>query len=36
MTEEGKTVPAFEMPTDTAGTVSAESLKGEKYVIYFY
>ncbi len=36
MTEEGKTVPAFEMPTDTAGTISNASLKGEKYVIYFY
>ncbi|WP_169568771.1 thioredoxin-dependent thiol peroxidase [Sneathiella limimaris] len=36
MTEEGKAVPAFEMPTDTDGTISNESLKGSPYVIYFY
>ncbi len=36
MTEEGKTVPAFEMPTDTEGMLSNASLKGQKYVIYFY
>lgn len=36
MQEAGAAVPAFEMPTDTAGTVSSETLKGQKYVIYFY
>lgn len=36
MTEEGNAVPDFNMPTDTAGDVSSDSLKGEKYVIYFY
>lgn len=36
MQEAGAAVPAFEMPTDTAGTVSSENLKGQKYVIYFY
>ncbi len=36
MTEEGNAVPDFNMPTDTAGDVSSNSLKGEKYVIYFY
>lgn len=36
MTEEGQQVPSFEMPTDNAGTVSNESLKGSPYIIYFY
>ena len=36
MTEAGTPVPAFEMPTDSDGTISSESLKGQKYVIYFY
>jgi len=36
MQEAGAAVPVFEMPTDTAGTVSSEKLKGQKYVIYFY
>ncbi|MCG8491925.1 MAG: thioredoxin-dependent thiol peroxidase [Sneathiellales bacterium] len=36
MQEAGAAVPAFEMPTDNADTVSSENLKGQKYVIYFY
>jgi len=36
MTEAGTPVPAFEMPTDSDGTISSESLKGQKYVLYFY
>ncbi len=29
-------MPAFEMATDTDGTISNESLMGSPYVIYFY
>jgi len=36
MTEAGSPVPAFEMPTDSDGTISSESLKGQKYIVYFY
>lgn len=36
MTETGSAVPIFEMPTDTDGTISNDSLKGSPYVIYFY
>lgn len=34
--EEGQKVVAFDMPTDTVGNVSNESLKGSAYVVYFY
>jgi peroxiredoxin Q/BCP len=33
---EGDAVPAFELESDNEGTVSADSLKGSKYVLYFY
>jgi len=36
MLEEGQPVPAFSLPTDTAGDISTESLSGKAYVIYFY
>jgi len=36
MTEEGKAVPSFNMPTDTDGEISASNLLGSSYVIYFY
>ncbi|GLQ07556.1 thioredoxin-dependent thiol peroxidase [Sneathiella chinensis] len=36
MLEEGQKVPAFTMPTDTVGDITAASLAGQKYVIYFY
>ncbi len=32
----GDDVPAFELQSDTEGTVSSESLRGTKYVLYFY
>ena len=32
----GDSVPAFELESNTEGTVSADSLKGSKYVLYFY
>ncbi|MBE7637023.1 redoxin domain-containing protein [Sneathiella sp. P13V-1] len=34
--EEGQKVVAFDMPTDTVGNVSNESLMGSPYIIYFY
>ncbi|OUR76641.1 peroxiredoxin [Alphaproteobacteria bacterium 46_93_T64] len=36
MLEEGQQAPAFNMPTDTVGEVSNETLSGSPYVIYFY
>ncbi len=36
MVEIGGTVPDFRMPTDDAGEISSEELRGQKYVIYFY
>lgn len=36
MVEVGNAVPDFRMPTDDAGEISSEGLKGKKYVIYFY
>jgi peroxiredoxin Q/BCP len=33
---EGDAVPAFELESDTEGTVSANDLKGDKYILYFY
>lgn len=33
---EGDAAPAFELESDNEGTISAESLKGSKYVLYFY
>jgi peroxiredoxin Q/BCP len=33
---EGDAVPSFELQSDTEGTISAESLQGDKYVLYFY
>lgn len=32
----GDVAPAFEAESDDAGLVSSESLKGKKYVLYFY
>lgn len=32
----GDSVPAFELDSDNDGKVSAKSLKGSKYVLYFY
>ena len=34
--KEGDKAPAFAMPTDDGGEVSAKSLKGKKAVVYFY
>ncbi|MEH6403691.1 MAG: peroxiredoxin [Sneathiella sp.] len=36
MIEEGLTVPAFTLPTDTDGDISDTNLLGSPYVIYFY
>lgn len=36
MLKVGDTVPAFSLESDTAGTVSSASLKGKRYVLYFY
>ena len=36
MTEEGLTVPAFTLPTDTDGDISNTNLLGQKFVLYFY
>jgi len=36
MVETGQSVPKFSMPTDDAGEISSDGLKGKKYVIYFY
>lgn len=33
---EGDPVPAFDMPLDTGGRISAGSLRGRPYVLYFY
>lgn len=33
---EGDPVPAFDLPLDTGGRVSAASLRGQPFVIYFY
>lgn len=33
---EGDTVPPFELESDTEGAVSAEGLRGERYILYFY
>ncbi len=34
--QEGQKIVAFDMPTDTVGNVSNESLMGSPYVVYFY
>ena len=34
--EEGQKVVAFDMPTDTEGNISNESMMGTPYVVYFY
>jgi thioredoxin-dependent peroxiredoxin len=34
--KEGDAAPAFDLPTDGAGTLSLASLKGKKTVFYFY
>ena len=36
MLKKGDKAPAFELESSNGGTVSSESLKGSKYVLYFY
>jgi peroxiredoxin Q/BCP len=36
MLKAGDKAPAFELPSTGGGTVSSASLKGRKYVLYFY
>ncbi|WOI54111.1 thioredoxin-dependent thiol peroxidase [Parvularcula sp. LCG005] len=36
MVETGKKAPKFKMPTDTGETVTLDSFKGRKLVLYFY
>lgn len=33
---EGSPVPSFDLPLDTGGRVSSESLRGRPFVLYFY
>ena len=33
---EGSKVPPFELPTDDGGRISAASLRGRPFVLYFY
>lgn len=36
MLKTGDQIPAFELASDSAGTVSNSALKGRRYVLYFY
>lgn len=36
MLKKGDKAPAFELESSNGGTVSSESLKGSKYILYFY
>ncbi len=36
MLEKGDLCPAFDKPTDNAGQISSEDLKGQRFVLYFY
>ena len=36
MVEEGKPAPSFTLPSDSGETISLESLRGKRVVLYFY